>query len=398
MSVSNVSNNIGYEQHNKLLEDHKQHNELLKDHFVVPNPLLDHGKLSELYIEKFTKAAPLVVKGAASIAYSYRAHVFDAFLKMLRVLPKTTGGAVERYDWLFKAVKLLQFVPLISGICALRLIRKETKDLVSGMQGREETAPDNRSEVGLRIGEGVAALADAVASVFSTLKFTGLATQTALTIGSSFSFAGTFLWLASVVLHVKQLRGDKQHWKSIQDILGKNPQKPNYDAALTKMQQCKMYQLSQHYGVDGEILMHQIEGIQRVNFTRSDEENARVSKALFGALEERIVDKNVSHKLAIVSSVITFIGMLVFLCTPFASLAYAAIAIGVMFSFAKTKYDNKSIARLETKVKLIAPAPELIPATIDVDGSSILTGIYLPKPPVPEMRTEILVDRNAFAY
>lgn len=253
----------------------------------------------------------------------------DLFNVIVRKMGKPHPGSLGNdYQLLSKVIQNAKILKVVSIPFALTGIGVE---ICKAVQNRDKTEPL------LRIAKNLGWLGDSVAAFVGGLHAAGAVVANVSAWTLSFYGAGAFLSLASCPLAAWGLRQSCALGDEIRNIAGSKGSEGVIQHLLAKDNRF----LRKHFRVEGKKL--------RCALQKIPAEKAELTVA---ALQKRIQVRQWSHRLTVISSVITWLGMMILIFTPLFAFAYALMAVASIISISKFIYDRKSKARFAAALKL----------------------------------------------
>lgn len=167
------------------------------------------------------------------------------------------------------------------------------------------------------------------ASIFiDGLHVVGAFVDKAVSLEFGFTLAGVILSIATILLNAKHLVQGEELLEYV-DTLGDR-------AVINTFNVRSDYELERYFGMEGAKLRVVIESDNAVRAV--------------AALKERIVTRNLSHKLAITSATITVVGMAILLFTPFFPIGHGLLVVAAIISIVKFAFEYQAAQRLESEL------------------------------------------------
>lgn len=222
----------------------------------------------------------------------------------------------------------------------------------------------------LRLTEGLAWLGDCTATFTTGLHMIGAAAASAASWAFSFYVAGTFLSIATTILNSRSLYQGEEFLSRMES----EPAQQIWEELKAKSPR----DLTNLFDAKGSRIEKTIKAVEEQMAKCDPEEQRDLLDRTFTVMKERIRTKGWANRFAIVSSIVSCIGMIIFLFTPIAPLAYGLLALSAAISIVKFFYERNAIADFEESMKTLIPTEIVVeleevrePAVSeeDVDGN-----------------------------
>lgn len=284
---------------------------------------------------------PLASNLARAIRYvaNVQATVFLNF--MFRTVA-TSSKSWNQHVWVVKVVRNSKLFAAASLPFALYRV---------GYSGWKVIRGTEKFDFALKAIEGLSCLGDSISTFIAGLDVAGVLHRTA-TLTLSISLISVVLATATIALNIRRLRQGQAAVREIQTCgqaavaAGESPA-----AAVVKMLAAKdEYYLEKNFNVDGRKLHDTLQVVAKSAKATNNEDaqnktvSDKVLRDTIQNLKMRIKTKKWSHRLAILSSVISVIGMsVILLVPPLAVVAYSLLAAAAIISTISILYETKSI-------------------------------------------------------
>lgn len=288
---------------------------------------------------------PLVTDLTGVIVNIANAKTLSFLLNFVFDTTAASGGSWKGQEWLFKAVRDVKVLAAVTIPVALYSLGRDTYELVRGTE---------QVDAGLRVAENLSWLGDSTSTFISGLESTGaIHNGIAATTFFPISIASGCLATATIALNGRRLYQSRQ-------LLKEMDAEPGDNEVLTLLTSKDEYFLQKSFNVEGEKLKETLQEIQGLAAKKLANGDAKASqntlKTTVDSLKERIRTKNWSHRLSILSSIVTLVGMGILLFSPFGPIAYGLMAVAALVSVAKFLYERKSMRYFATTLNDIKTA------------------------------------------
>lgn len=309
------------------------------------------GKLYHWCVEYF----PLASNLTSAVVYAFNAQAFSALLNVIFRTIASGSEGWKNHTWVVLAIQNVKLLAAVSLPFAIYSVMYNGWLVLFGKE---------KIDAALTAIEGLGWLADSAATFIAGLDVAGVLHNT-VTTALSFSLVGVALSTATIALNVRRLwqsHSMKKEIKACTDKAG------NEDAAA----QLKLLASSKdNYYLDKNFNTGKLgpeltlkDALEKIEYfcekavgkqgeSKVQETGKQIQQETMNCLRGRIRTKEWSHQLAIVSSVITAIGMLVFLLSPFSVAAYGLLAVAAVISVGSFIYERKCIRTFQTAIENI---------------------------------------------
>lgn len=263
----------------------------------------------------------LVTNAIQVVVNLSNARIFNIFINIFQ---NTTTAIEERWirsTLMLKIVRSTKILALTTLPFALFVIGKEICSCF--------TAPSKMDAI-FRLLEGVTWLSDSLAASLNGLQILGV--FQAVNWIFSLSLSSTLLSIALIILRGKELYSSQK----MQFLM------ENSNNLLEDLLSYDNYALNKIFDVDAQKL--------RATLLNVQQQAENIQQQMIETLKNRIRIKNFCHRLAIISSLITLIGMAI-LFIPLISPGYGLLAVAATVSFIKVLYEKKSTNYLNKVLK-----------------------------------------------
>jgi hypothetical protein len=239
----------------------------------------------------------------------------------------------QRISLLDKLVRIVKVLSVVSIPFAILGIVWEVKELING--------PDCISSF-LRIIENFAWLSESAATFVTGLHMLGTAIQATAMWAYTLYVANTFLSIATIILNCRSLQKDRRFlenlevaedagkgWEYIKTSIKKNGL-AFFDVNMTRFN-FLINRIDKHIGL----------------LDKSPNDQKKLVGKAITILRERIKAKDVCHKMIIVSSLVTCLGMVILLFTPVFPLAYAMLVLSALIGIVRFFRNRESVQKMD---------------------------------------------------
>lgn len=291
-----------------------------------------HNSCIGKFYQRCVTYTPLVTDLTGVIVNIANAKTFSFLLNFLFDTTAASGDSWKGQEWLVRAVREVKVLAAVTIPVALYSLGRDSFELINGTEKVDAT---------LRVAENLSWLGDSTSTFISGLEVTGaIAEGTSALTFFPISVASACLATATITLNGRRLYQSRQLIKEM-DLQASD------NEVLTLLNNKDEYFLQKSFNVEGDKLKETLQDIQGLAAKKLASGDAKSSQETLqktvDGLKERIRTKNWSHGLAILSSVVTLIGMAILLFSPLGPIAYAILAVAALVSVAKFLYERKSL-------------------------------------------------------
>jgi hypothetical protein len=267
----------------------------------------------------------------------YLLNIFSPQKTITDATTATTIGSAW-YDPIIQVVKCIKVFAVAAVPLAFYNIYYEANRAIHSL---------DRIDFVLKMVNQIGWLTDIIASFMTGLKATGAIAINVSTGVSALYGVGAFFSLATMAINIKQICQNQ----SLASELNKIEFEQGGEGVLKHLTSKDDHFLKKHFNMPGAKLRQKIEEIRNKVLLQPENKEAILSRTMKG-LWGRIKANNWSNALVILAAVVTFIGMMVLLCTPLAPLAYGLLALGAGVNVIKFFYERYAAQQFKMSLEV----------------------------------------------
>lgn len=245
-------------------------------------------------------------------------------------------------------INLLKLTPVLSIPFSCYYAAQEISTLSSAGKGSQKSEKETKIDCSLRFSQYVEQIGDSVVTLLNSLQTIGWVAKSILLVTKTLSGVGTLLCLATAALNARQLSQGKAilaQMKRASSEMGDT--KKGHVQALESLLKKEVRLIEDNLAVaDGKSVKDRVTKIIQVagKATYGADRASDTLQRTYNLITKRIEQKNFSNKLAILSSVVTFVAKAILLLSPIAPLGYGLFAVAGIITLIKAIKEYREVA------------------------------------------------------
>lgn len=272
------------------------------------------------------------------------ARVFNVFLSLFQNATNATEERWIHYDSVMKVVRTAKILAIVTVPFALYSIFREAWSVCVG---------NSRLEASLRLAEGLSWLCQSLATALNGVQMMEIAVLQAVEWVFSLSVAAVFFSAATIILSCMQLAEGKEFLRKLNNTATSENERVK---DLQEDSYAKQYDVQKYLEKHKNHIGKSIKIWTKITKVLSGGDID--FKGVINSLEERVKAKNFAHKLAIVSSVVSFIGMALLFSPILMPFGYGLLALASGVAVFQFVWDRRAQRRLENELEVLVPSEQ----------------------------------------